>query len=429
MSLPASRDKDLPPYETTTSSLRVFIVGAVALIGIAVFFHEARPIALLGLAAMALVTALQRPRQLPSRSRKASARTFSLWPETAMKAVVEAIAEPCIILDRNLMLRYANQQVGAAFGVVSLGDSIALRFRSPELLASIERAVKSAGSGRAQYVERGPAARAWEVEISPVPAARGEDPFFFLMLFHDRTVEHEVERMRSDFVANASHELRTPLASVIGFIETLQGPARDDPVAREKFLGVMHDQARRMSRLIDDLMSLSRIEMKRHIPIETRVDLNTLLRETCEMMAPLAAESGVALEFEPPQGEFLVLGERDQLIQVFSNLIENACKYGDSGERVVLSLSAGRNRDLSYYDVSVRDFGAGIPAEHVPRLTERFYRVDAGRSKARRGTGLGLSIVRNILVRHRAELLIESELGKGSVFTARLPALKDGRSF
>ena len=259
------------------------------------------------------------------------------------------------------------------------------------------------------------------VDILPIPVAGGGAPSFFLLVFRDRTGERLIERMRTDFVANASHELRTPLASLIGFIETLQGPAREDAGARMRFLDIMREQAARMSRLIDDLLSLSRIEMKRHIAVEGLVDLAELLAEVQEAMTPLAGDSDLQIDFDRPGEPRPVQGERDELLQVFSNLVENACKYAGGGGRIVLSVQQTSERGTPFLDAAVQDFGPGIPPEHVPRLTERFYRVDVGSSRAKRGTGLGLSIVRNILVRHRARLIVTSTVGAGSTFTARFP--------
>ena len=218
------------------------------------------------------------------------------------------------------------------------------------------------------------------------------------------------------------HDLRTPLASLAGFIETLQGPARDDAAARERFLAIMRDQAARMSRLIDDLLSLSRIEMKRHLPVKTPVDLTNIVQTVEDQIAPLAEELGVSIELDLPQTPVFVAGEEDELLQVFSNLVENACKYGQSGGRVTVRVLQGEERGRPVIDGSVIDYGPGIAPEHVPRLTERFYRVDVANSRSKRGTGLGLSIVRNILLRHKGRLLVHSEVDKGSTFTARFPA-------
>jgi two-component system, OmpR family, phosphate regulon sensor histidine kinase PhoR len=202
----------------------------------------------------------------------------------------------------------------------------------------------------------------------------------------------------------------------------LQGSAHDDAKAREKFLKIMGEQARRMSRLIDDLMSLSRIELSLHLQPQTRVDLARIVAQVCDTMNSLAKERGVALTMKRETMAAFVLGDRDELIRVFENLVENALKYGASGKRVGVTLSTTAGEAA----VSVRDFGPGIAPEHLPRLTERFYRVDVEKSRGQGGTGLGLSLVKNILARHRGTLLIESELGKGAIFTARIPLADSG---
>jgi two-component system phosphate regulon sensor histidine kinase PhoR len=226
------------------------------------------------------------------------------------------------------------------------------------------------------------------------------------------------DRVRVDFVANASHELRTPLASLAGFIETLQGPARDDTVARDRFLGIMREQAERMSRLVNDLLSLSRIEMKAHVRPSDNVDLVAVVRHVVDALEPLARDLGVTIKTETPASTVRVVGDGDELTQVFENLIENACKYGQSGKRVVVMVAVGEGGAPT---VSVRDFGPGIPAEHQPRLTERFYRVDLEDSRRHRGTGLGLAIVKHILARHQARMTVESKLGEGATFTVSFP--------
>jgi two-component system phosphate regulon sensor histidine kinase PhoR len=241
-----------------------------------------------------------------------------------------------------------------------------------------------------------------------------------LVTFDDVSDRLAIARMRADFVANASHELRTPLASLTGFIETLLGPARNDPVASEKFLHVMLDQARRMRRLIDDLLSLSRVEMRAHTRPTDRVDLVGVLRHVADAMQPLAAEHSVVLSIDAPPGPIEMVGERDELVQLVQNLVENAIRYGASGGKVDVSLElrpAGRLRAV----IRVRDYGPGIAPEHVPRLTERFYRVDAGASREMKGTGLGLAIVKHILTRHGGQLDVASTPGSGSTFTVELP--------
>ncbi|MEX6508745.1 ATP-binding protein [Jiella sp. M17.18] len=407
--------------------LRAKRITAVAALSLAALAWSA-PQAALGcllvfVALMLVVYWPSRASVAQDRLRDEEARGQIVWPGRGMKAIVEALQEPAFLLDRAMLLRYRNPASFVAFGNMALGDSFLLRFRAPELVSAIEGAIKNMAPGQATLDERRPVERTWQIEILPVPPYQGEDPHFFLVLFHDRTAERRVERMRTDFVANASHELRTPLASLTGFIETLQGPAKNDPAARERFLAIMREQAQRMSRLIDDLLSLSRIEMKRQLPPSARADLVSVLKKVQTQMAPLAADLGMEVRFCAGEEQVLIVGDEDELIQVFANLVENACKYGEGSPAVELSVARVVERGEPVVDVSVRDYGPGIPPEHVPRLTERFYRVSVGNSRAKQGTGLGLSIVRNILLRHRSRLLVESEIGKGSTFTARFPAI------
>ena len=219
--------------------------------------------------------------------------------------------------------------------------------------------------------------------------------------------------MRADFVANASHELRTPLASLSGFIETLQGPARDDAAARERFLGIMQAQATRMARLIDDLLSLSRIELNAHLRPDKQVDLVAIIRQVADGLQTLARDRGVEVKLAAPSGPLVVLGDRDELLRVFENLLENALKYGasDKGSKS-RSPRAPPRSGAREARVAVRDHGPGIAPEHLPRLTERFYRVDVSESRAQGGTGLGLALVKHILNRHGGRLTIESGSGR-----------------
>jgi len=242
------------------------------------------------------------------------------------------------------------------------------------------------------------------------------------MTFHDQTPLRRVEEMRADFVANASHELRTPLAALSGFIDTLQGPAREDAKARERFLGIMHTQATRMARLIDDLLSLSRVELSAHVRPDTLVDIVPIIRQVVDGLEPLARERQVEVDVDLPETPAWIAGDREELLRVFENLVENALKYGASGGKVIVSLTAAISSEgQPEMRVQVRDFGPGIAPEHLPRLTERFYRVDVGDSRAQGGTGLGLSLVKHIVNRHRGRLLIESVPKNGATFTACFP--------
>jgi two-component system phosphate regulon sensor histidine kinase PhoR len=242
-----------------------------------------------------------------------------------------------------------------------------------------------------------------------------------------RDVSHirRSDQLRADFVANASHELRTPLASLTGFIDTLRGHAKDDPAAREHFLEIMSGEANRMRRLIEDLLSLNRIEMNEHVPPSGEADVVGLVRDAADVLKPLADSENIKIEIEdrPP---LRAIGEHDELTQVFQNLMHNAIKYGRSGGHVRVrfgtSAADGADRERAQIFIAVEDEGEGIPREAIPRLTERFYRVDVKRSREQGGTGLGLAIVKHILNRHRGRLEIHSVPGSGSTFTAWLPA-------
>jgi two-component system phosphate regulon sensor histidine kinase PhoR len=234
--------------------------------------------------------------------------------------------------------------------------------------------------------------------------------------------------MRADFVANASHELRTPLAALLGFIETLQGPARNDAVAREKFLGIMQAQATRMARLIDDLLSLSRIELNAHLQPNTPIDLAPIVRQVVDGLQTLARDREVEIKVAVPPEPLTVYGDRDELIRALENLVENALKYGAAGKRIDVTLTRAQTRaGTPEARLAVRDYGPGIAPEHLPRLTERFYRVDVADSRAQGGTGLGLALVKHVLNRHGGRVAVESVLGQGATFTMHLP-LRTGAS-
>ena len=325
--------------------------------------------------------------------------------------VAEIIPIPCIIVDAESVIQYANPMADRIFGTVSLGSLLFLKFRAPEMRTAISAALASGENASFEMQERLPAEQWHRVDVCHMPPN-------LALFFRDQSEAHKLDRMRSDFVANASHELRTPLASMTGFIETLQGPARNDAAAREKFLDIMQQQAGRMARLIDDLLSLSRLEMRPALPSGNEIDLQMSVDHVLDALRPMAAELEVHVEKNYASGPFLVSGARDELIQVIENLVENACKYGQAGKKVIVGLS----RTQDEVRLSVRDFGPGIAAVHIPRLTERFYRVDAGASRAQKGTGLGLAIVKHILNRHQARLLVSSELGKGAEFVVSFPA-------
>jgi two-component system phosphate regulon sensor histidine kinase PhoR len=332
----------------------------------------------------------------------------------------DALPEAAFVLDRRGVVRYANARAMSLFSI-RIGEALTFRLRVPDLMSALDIVAHGGAPQRVEFAERVPTERwfaAWFARIADTDSV--------LLLITDMSEQRKADRVRVDFVANASHELRTPLASLAGFIETLQGPARDDVAARTRFLTIMREQAERMSRLVNDLLSLSRIEMKAHVRPSGRVDLVAVVRHVIDSLEPQARDLGVTIETDLPDAPVEVAGDRDELIQVFENLIENACKYGQAGERVTVTLAPPA--EAQGPKVTVRDFGPGIPSEHIPRLTERFYRVDVEDSRRHRGTGLGLAIVKHIVARHQARLAIVSRVGDGASFTVSFPTSPSGRN-
>jgi two-component system phosphate regulon sensor histidine kinase PhoR len=352
--------------------------------------------------------------------------------QRAIELPVQALDEPAYLLRADATVKFQNQAAIELFGLAETDLHLSTRIRSPAILGIVQQAIDERVAAHVEHVERVPAERWFHVRCTPLEGTPANDRRgrLFLLTFRDMSEAKRMDRMRSDFVANASHELRTPLASLTGFIETIQGPARNDLAARERFLAIMHEQASRMTRLVEDLMSLSRLELKAHLAPTGSVDLAQLVAHVCDTLRPLGRELDVTITFDRPDGPVMVRGDRDELIQVFENLIENACKYGQAGKLVEVSLrpveAAGRLNDANdMVEVEVRDYGPGIPPEHVPRLTERFYRVDIESSRSKKGTGLGLAIVKHILTRHRTRLVVSSRLGEGSAFSVRLSRVND----
>ncbi len=333
--------------------------------------------------------------------------------------ILESLPDPLIVLRADRSVSRLNPAATAI-----LGADLAAVLRHPALREAQDRALLLGGTATAALTIPGLVTRDLLATIVPVQSTRAEDGQAVLML-SDRTRERSAERSHTDFVANVSHELRTPLASLIGFTQTLLGPARDDPLARERFLTIMAEQGARMNRLIDDLLNLARIELAEHQPPSEPVDLVTLLPGLVAGYEPRLAEDGGKIAVEIAGGLPPVPGDADQIARVAQNLLDNAVRYGKPGGTVRLSARPAppgppwpvRPGVL----MVVTDEGAGIPAAHLPRVTERFYRVDKSRSRAAGGTGLGLAIVRHIVNRHRGQLLIESEEGHGTTVSVWLP--------
>ena len=344
-----------------------------------------------------------------------------------LERALDALPEPLLLLDAERKIVRANRAAESLLDGKVIGRHIAASLRNPQLIEAVEQTLEGAGGRDIEFTLQAPVERTFAARVEPLPEPR-EGGAAVLLALVDFTAVRRTDQMRADFVANASHEIRTPLATLMGFIETLQGSARDDPAARERFLAIMDQHSKRMARLVEDLLSLSRIEMNEHTPPTEAVLLPSLLANVHNTLAWQAEKRGVTVAIDAEDGLPPVIGDGDELTQVFLNLVDNAIKYGDAegtvsveARRVAEAQAAGwmASKDGAVA-VSVIDRGAGIPREHLPRLTERFYRVDKARSRELGGTGLGLAIVKHIVNRHRGALAIDSTPGKGSTFTVYL---------
>jgi two-component system, OmpR family, phosphate regulon sensor histidine kinase PhoR len=330
------------------------------------------------------------------------------------RTIVAALPDAALIVGHSQVVVAANAAAEEILASELEGQPVAPYLRSPDVLGALSHCLSAAVRDKVELVVRSKIQRTLDIYLAPI--GRGETGPLALLVLRDRTREEQVERMRSDFVANASHELRTPLTTLSGFIETMQGAASKDEKARGEFLKLMKAQSERMSGLIDDLLSLSRIELDEHVAPSASVNLTDIVRQTQNLLQSLVRDTGCELEIDLPQ-QLPVRGDANQLAQVVHNLIENAIKYSGRGKRVFVSSSSTGTMAV----LTVRDNGPGIAAHHIPRLTERFYRVNVQDSRTRGGTGLGLAICKHIINRHRGKLLIESDVGHGSVFSIHLP--------
>jgi two-component system phosphate regulon sensor histidine kinase PhoR len=348
------------------------------------------------------------------------------------ESILSNLPDPLVMLDRNRRILRANPAAEALFGADIAGRNLTGVLRNPQLLAAADAAVSGEGGRIVEFTLMGGVEQYVSARVVPLttPALDGT---VAIVSLHDLTGVRRAERMRADFVANASHELRTPLSSLLGFIETLLGPAREDTEAHERFLTIMHEQALRMARLVEDLLSLSRIEMSEHTPPDQAIDPQALLDSVVGALELRARAKQMRLEVGV-EDRLAVVGDKDELAQVFQNLIDNAIKYGRAGTPVRIVArraepaqdAAARRLGRPCLAVAVADQGEGIAREHLPRLTERFYRVDTARSRELGGTGLGLAIVKHIVNRHRGHLTVDSTVGKGTTFTVYLPLAAAG---
>ncbi len=362
--------------------------------------------------------------------------------------LIIAAEEPDDLVGKRLT--FANAAARTLLRIPRDGALLLSAIRRPEVLEAVDESLFGGLNGSVSFETGGAQDRFWRVWTAPLPAR--EPRRFCVLVMRDETDVRRNERMRADFLANASHELRTPLASLSGFIETLRGHARDDEQARDRFLGIMSVQAERMARLVDDLMSLSRIELNEHIRPDGRCDLGAAASDVADALALIAAERRVSVNLDlPPRGEAIVVGDRDQILQVIQNLVDNALKYSPPGGGVRLSVTTGqslaaatatdptsprltgpdggrlslltpdRAEDGLFSVIRVTDEGPGMQRQHLPRLAERFYRIEGQKSGERSGTGLGLAIVKHIINRHRGGLWVESAPQCGAMFVAYLP--------
>ena len=406
--------------------LAFFVFGALALAGGGSWI-----LAFLGFLVMAAVIVQQGgdddseddPFAIPEPAKLKQGPQLADRSATGWRPLLDAIPDAVVALDQNFTLMHYNERFVELFPRVRIRQPLSHVTRDPELNAAVDKAAEQPSLREPIVVdiyERVPVERRLQATVSRLGGRETQRGLPLLIVsFRDLTEQDKLAQTRADFIANASHELRTPLASLRGFVETLQGPARDDPQARARFLGIMASQATRMTRLIDDLLSLSRVEMKVHLPPKGIVDLNEVASYVAQTLDPLAAASKTKVVVTKADSPIRIRGDRDEIVQVVQNLVHNAIKYGREGGQIEVAVSRVVDGvpPVSRGLVAVADDGKGIAPEHLPRLTERFYRANVAASREKGGTGLGLAIVKHIVLRHRGDLRIASEVGKGSTFS------------
>ena len=346
---------------------------------------------------------------------------------SSAETILESLPQPLILLNKNRQIVRATAGAQKLFGNTAAGRDFSSLIRTPKILDAVDEVLAGDRDQLIEFDIEFPSMMSVSAQIQRLSAPAADGSVLVITLF-DVTEIKKVQKMRTDFVANASHELRTPLSVLSGSIKTLQGPARGDLEGQAKFLAMMEQHTTRMTRLIDDLLSLSRIELSASMVPEGTVDVFSVLSNIVVMLEVPAARRNIRLELEPGLGIRHITGDEVEISQLFQNLIDNAIKYSNENTTVHVRLretmrpaSTGGRSEIQYVEVSVTDEGPGIPSEHIPRLTQRFYRVDTARSREMGGTGLGLAIVKHIVGRHRGVLDIHSVEGEGTTFTVFLP--------
>ncbi len=433
--------------DATSPSMVLLAVSIGALVGISLFWPYLRDLETIRTHIRQLLSetssshSSRKSRKIPADPSYALSALRHLWHRkvqdaeerlASVEAVLDILPDPLLILSAQRRILRANRAATELFNQDLSGREVVTLIRAPALLESLESLLNGANETvdfpTSLPVASGKKEQDFQVRLSPL-STRSIDEAVATLTLHDISSVKKLDRMRADFIANASHELRTPLTSFLGFTETLQGPARDDPEAHQRFLALMHEQGIRMSRLIDDLLSLSRIEMSEHLPPSEEVDLKQLLFFIADGLEVQAKRKSMSIVFDMPEELPSIPGQTNELEQVFRNLMDNALKYGRAHTPVTIKVAldsplppdSGISLRTGCVMISICDCGEGIAQEHLPRLTERFFRVDSARSKQLGGTGLGLAIVKHIINHHRGRLVIDSTLGQGSTFTVYLP--------
>jgi two-component system phosphate regulon sensor histidine kinase PhoR len=339
-------------------------------------------------------------------------------------SMLNGLPDPVFLVDLKHVIVDCNRAAKQLLGTDALGSMLDELLNSPFIVDTIDATLSGTPGTRSEVSLPYPIQRDFELNVWRLPDLKSEGPAWAMVVLHDVTATKRAEQTRADFVANVSHELRSPLSSVLGFIETLRGPAKDDPEATDRFLEIMESEAQRMARLINDLLALSKVESDEHIRPEGMVDIGKLLIQVSDILSVGAKDRDIDIVVQNNTSNSLVLGDQDELTQVFQNLINNAISYGNKGvpvEIYVTDTAAVPPTNVPGVSVSIVNKGEGIPADSISRLTERFYRVDKGRSRSMGGTGLGLAIVKHIVARHRGHLDIQSTLGEDTTFTVSIP--------